>query len=197
MSTQFVSSGVTSSGVVVTSGNILSVLSGGTASTTTITTSNTYQFVSGLAVGTIVSGGVDVVYSGGVDKGAIISTGGTQYLASGGFASGATVLSGGQLRMLSVAKELVAQPSLLLVDEPTAGLAPRPADDVYDLLTRSRDLGITVLLVDQNISRAVAVAESVYLVAMGRVQRQGPGGDFARDLPAIIRETLVGVSHAP
>ena len=76
MSTQFVSSGVTSSGVVVTSGNILSVLSGGTASTTTITTSNTYQFVSGLAVGTIVSGGVDVVYSGGVDKGAIISTGG-------------------------------------------------------------------------------------------------------------------------
>jgi ABC-type branched-subunit amino acid transport system ATPase component len=109
----------------------------------------------------------------------------------------ATVLSGGQLRMLSVAKELVAQPSLLLVDEPTAGLAPRPADDVYDLLTRSRDLGITVLLVDQNISRAVAVAGSVYLVAMGRVQRQGPRGDFARDLPAIIRETLVGVSPAP
>ena len=106
----------------------------------------------------------------------------------------ATVLSGGQLRMLSVAKELVATPSLLLVDEPTAGLAPRVAGEVYDLLQRSRALGITVVLVDQNIAEAVAVADDVYLIVMGRVEREGPRDVFARDLRAIIRETLVGAS---
>ncbi len=104
----------------------------------------------------------------------------------------ATILSGGQLRMLSIAKELVATPSLLLVDEPTAGLAPRVADDVYDLLVRSRQLGITVLLVDQNIAEAVAIADDVYLLVMGRVEREGPRDVFARDLRAIIQETLVG-----
>lgn len=104
----------------------------------------------------------------------------------------ATVLSGGQLRMLSIAKELVATPSLLLVDEPTAGLAPRVANDVYDLLVRSRALGITVLLVDQNIAEAVAVADDVYLLVMGRIERQGPRDVFARQLRAIIQETLVG-----
>ena len=110
----------------------------------------------------------------------------------------ATVLSGGQLRMLSIAKELIAMPSLLLVDEPTAGLAPRVAGEVYDLLVRSRALGITVLLVDQNIAEAVAVADDVYLIVMGRVERQGPREAFARDLRAIVQETLVGtVPPAP
>jgi ABC-type branched-subunit amino acid transport system ATPase component len=103
-----------------------------------------------------------------------------------------TVLSGGQLRMLSVAKELVVMPSLLLVDEPTAGLAPRVADEVYDLLVRSRDLGITVLLVDQNITEAVRIADYVYLVGMGRVRREGPREVFAAGLQEIVRESLVG-----
>jgi len=105
----------------------------------------------------------------------------------------AAVLSGGQLRMLSVAKELVAMPSLLLVDEPTAGLAPRVADEVYELLVRSRALGITVLLVDQNIAEAVRVADDVYLIGMGRVQREGPREEFARDLAEIVHGALVGV----
>ena len=104
----------------------------------------------------------------------------------------ATILSGGQLRMLSIAKELVATPALLLVDEPTAGLAPRVADDVYDLLVRSRALGIAVLLVDQNIAEAVAIADDVSLLVMGRVEREGPRDAFARDLRSIIQETLVG-----
>lgn len=99
--------------------------------------------------------------------------------------------------MLSIAKEMVALPSLLLVDEPTAGLAPRAAAEVYDLLQRSRALGITVLLVDQNISEAVAVADDVYLIVMGRVEREGPREMFARDLQAIIQETLVGTGPAP
>jgi ABC-type branched-subunit amino acid transport system ATPase component len=110
--------------------------------------------------------------------------------------SRATVLSGGQLRMLSVAKELIAMPSLLLVDEPTAGLAPRVAGEVYDLFARCRALGISLVLVDQNIAEAVAVADDVYLIVMGRVEREGPRDVFARDLRAIIQETLVGASPA-
>ena len=98
--------------------------------------------------------------------------------------------------MLSIAKELVATPALLLVDEPTAGLAPRVAADVYDLLVRSRDLGIAVLLVDQNIAEAVAIADEVSLLVMGRVERAGPRDAFARDLRAIIQETLVGAPAA-
>lgn len=109
--------------------------------------------------------------------------------------SKATVLSGGQLRLLSVAKELVVMPSLLLVDEPTTGLAPRVAGDVYALLERSRALGITVLLVDQNIVEAVRVADDVYLFGMGRVQREGPGAAFAADLPGIVRSALVGTEE--
>jgi len=104
----------------------------------------------------------------------------------------AGTLSGGQLRMLAIAKELVVMPSLLLVDEPTVGLAPRIAEDVYGLLHRSRALGITMLLVDQNITEAVALADDVYLVTMGRVQRAGPREAFAADLRGIVQEALTG-----
>ncbi len=107
-----------------------------------------------------------------------------------------TVLSGGQLRMLSLAKELVVMPSLLLVDEPTAGLAPRVAEEVYGLLERSRALGITILLVDQNITEAVRIADYVYLIGMGRVQREGPRPVFEANLREIIRESLVGIDPA-
>jgi branched-chain amino acid transport system ATP-binding protein len=104
----------------------------------------------------------------------------------------AAVLSGGQLRLLAIAKELVAWPSFLLVDEPTAGLAPRIANEVYALLARSRLLGVGILLVDQNIPEAVGLADDVYLLAMGRVLRTGPGAAFARDLVSIVRDTLGG-----
>jgi ABC-type branched-subunit amino acid transport system ATPase component len=103
-------------------------------------------------------------------------------------------LSGGQGRMLSVARELMAEPSLMLVDEPTAGLAPALVDQVYELLSRARSaLGATILLVDQNIEDAVARADAVYMLNLGRVKAQGPAAEFTparvRDL---IQECLVG-----
>jgi branched-chain amino acid transport system ATP-binding protein len=104
----------------------------------------------------------------------------------------ATNLSGGQLRMLSVAKEIVAPPRLMLVDEPSVGMAPKVAAEVYDLLDQLRAEGITILLVDQNITDAVRVAERVYLIGEGRVQREGTGVWFHDHLEDVIREMLQG-----
>ncbi len=104
----------------------------------------------------------------------------------------AAVLSGGQLRMLAIAKEMIAEPVLLLVDEPTVGLAPKIADDVYRFLARASALGTAVLLVDQNVASAVQVAQYVYMLGMGRIQREGPQEMFARHLREIVREQLLG-----
>ena len=104
----------------------------------------------------------------------------------------ATDLSGGQLRMLSVAKEIVTPPRLLLVDEPSVGMAPIVASELYDLLVRLPGWGITVLLVDQNITDAIRIAERVYLIGEGRVQRTASGAWFQDHLEEVIREMLQG-----
>jgi ABC-type branched-subunit amino acid transport system ATPase component len=104
----------------------------------------------------------------------------------------ATVLSGGEAKMLSVAKELVTAPSLLLVDEPSAGLAPRIADQVYERLREVQAAGVTILLVDQNITKAVEVSDYLYMLEMGRVGREGPRQAFADQLREIIRDALLG-----
>lgn len=104
----------------------------------------------------------------------------------------ATLLSGGQLRMLAVAKELVVPPRVLLVDEPTAGLAPKVAAEVYELLSRLTELGITILLVDQNVIESVKIACRCYLIAEGRVVRSESGRWFLQNLPQVIREMLQG-----
>lgn len=109
----------------------------------------------------------------------------------------ATLLSGGQLRMLAVAKELVVPPKVVLVDEPTAGLAPKVAAEVYDLLTRLTGLGITIVLVDQNVVESVKIASSCYLIAEGRVIRSGPGGWFFQNLKQVVTEMLQGRAEAP
>jgi ABC-type branched-subunit amino acid transport system ATPase component len=103
-------------------------------------------------------------------------------------------LSGGQGRMLSVAREMMTEPALMLVDEPTAGLAPALVDQVYELLQQGRRaLGATILLVDQNIEDAVRQSDFVYMLNLGRVKAQGPAEEFTpartRDL---IQECLIG-----
>jgi ABC-type branched-subunit amino acid transport system ATPase component len=103
-------------------------------------------------------------------------------------------LSGGQGRMLSVARELMTEPQLLLVDEPTAGLAPNLAEQVYDiLLTAKQSSGVAILLVEQNVEQALPLADQLYLLNLGRVKAQGPGKEFdnAR-VRALIQECLLG-----
>src|SRR5438128_2535935 len=101
-------------------------------------------------------------------------------------------LSGGEAKMLSVAKELVTEPSLLLVDEPSAGLAPRIAEQVYERLREVQAAGVTILLVDQNITKAVEVSDYLYMLEIGRVRREGPRQAFADQLRELIRDALLG-----
>src|SRR5262249_39287228 len=104
----------------------------------------------------------------------------------------ATTLSGGESKMLSLAKELVTDPGLLLVDEPSAGLAPRIVDQVYARLLDVRRQGATILLVDQNITKAVEVSDYLYMIEGGQVRREGPRESFSAVLRDLIRDSLLG-----
>ncbi len=105
----------------------------------------------------------------------------------------ATSLSGGEAKMLSIAKEMLTEPRLLLVDEPSAGLSPKIAEQVYTQLLAARAAGVTVLLVDQNIAKAVGISDYLYMLEMGQVRREGPRQAFADQLREIIRDALLGV----
>ena len=105
----------------------------------------------------------------------------------------ATGLSGGEAKMLSVAKELVTDPKLLLVDEPSAGLAPVISNQLYDRLLEARARGVTILLVDQNIAKCVEVSDYLYMLEMGRVRHEGPRDVFREHLRDLVRDALLGV----
>jgi ABC-type branched-subunit amino acid transport system ATPase component len=104
----------------------------------------------------------------------------------------ATGLSGGEAKMLSIAKEMVTDPRLLLVDEPTAGLSPKLSEQVYDQLLAAQAQGVSIFLVDQNIAKAVEISGYLYMLEMGQVRREGPRHDFADHLRDIIRDALLG-----
>ena len=104
----------------------------------------------------------------------------------------ATGLSGGEAKMLSVAKELVTDPKLLLVDEPSAGLAPVISNQLYTRLLEARARGVTILLVDQNIAKCVEVSDYLYMIERGQVRREGPRAEFAGQLRDIVRDSLLG-----
>jgi branched-chain amino acid transport system ATP-binding protein len=82
----------------------------------------------------------------------------------------AGVLSGGQQQQLAIARALVAGPRLLLLDEPSLGLAPTVVESVFDTLGRIREAGVTVLLVEQRAQRTVALADRTYVVANGELR---------------------------
>jgi ABC-type branched-subunit amino acid transport system ATPase component len=104
----------------------------------------------------------------------------------------ATYLSGGEAKMLSIAKELISRPSLLLVDEPSAGLSPKFTEQVYEFLLKRRDAGLTILLVDQNIRKCLEIAEYLYMLEMGTVKVEGERALFLANIRDIIRDSLLG-----
>jgi branched-chain amino acid transport system ATP-binding protein len=82
-------------------------------------------------------------------------------------------LSGGQQQMLAIGRSLMARPALLLLDEPSLGLAPIVVDQIFELLERLRREGTTILLVEQNVHRALEIADRAYVLASGRVESHG------------------------
>jgi ABC-type branched-subunit amino acid transport system ATPase component len=106
----------------------------------------------------------------------------------------ANTLSGGQMRMLSIAKEVMTSPKLMLVDEPSAGLAPKIAAEAYEFLMHTqRALDAAVLLVDHNMETAISLADYVHIMNMGRIREHGPKSEFDVDrVRTIIQECLLG-----
>ncbi|HQY27771.1 MAG TPA: ABC transporter ATP-binding protein [Burkholderiaceae bacterium] len=102
----------------------------------------------------------------------------------------AGTLSGGERQMLAIARALVGEPQLLMLDEPSLGLAPLVVKDIFGTIDRLRDTGVTILMVEQNARAALEVADYGYVLETGEIVLEGPAAELARD-PRII-ETYLG-----
>lgn len=93
----------------------------------------------------------------------------------------AGTMSGGEQQMLAVARALMAAPRLLLLDEPSMGLAPVLVDLIFETISRIREQGTTILLVEQNARAALAVADRAYVLESGHIKLSGAASDLARN----------------
>ena len=103
----------------------------------------------------------------------------------------AGALSGGQQQQLAIARGLVAKPRLLLLDEPSLGLAPTLVDEVFETLARIREQGVTILLVEQRAQRTVALADRTYVLANGEL-RTTLGPADADDTDKLVKAYFAG-----
>jgi branched-chain amino acid transport system ATP-binding protein len=90
-------------------------------------------------------------------------------------------LSGGEQQMLAIGRALMSKPRILLMDEPTEGLAPIYVNLVYELIVTLRGLGLTVLIVEQNVQHVLRTADHAYVLENGRIIMQGPGQQLLED----------------
>ena len=103
------------------------------------------------------------------------------------------VLSGGQAQMLALARALMAQPKLLMLDEPSLGLAPVAVEEVYTLIEELQRTGVTILLVEQNVRQALAVANKGYIIESGRILLEGEAKYLANH--KLLLSTYMGLER--
>jgi branched-chain amino acid transport system ATP-binding protein len=106
-------------------------------------------------------------------------------------AQAAATLSGGEQQMLAIGRGLMAQPRLMLLDEPTLGLAPTMTLQIFELVQRLHDGGLSLLLAEQDVARTLALASYAYVVENGRVATEGPAQRIAGD--PRIRQAYLGL----
>lgn len=102
-------------------------------------------------------------------------------------------LSGGEQQMLAIGRALMQKPRLLLLDEPTLGLAPAIVTQIRDLIVELNAEGTTILLIEQNVAMALQVSDRCYIMERGRIAREGASADLAQD--DSIRQAYLGVSE--
>jgi branched-chain amino acid transport system ATP-binding protein len=107
----------------------------------------------------------------------------------GGQAAGS--LSGGEQQMAAIGRGLMAQPALLMLDEPSMGLAPKMVAQVADMVRSIRQFGISILLVEQNASIALDIADRAYVLQMGLVVKEGPSAALRED--PFVRRAYLGL----
>jgi branched-chain amino acid transport system ATP-binding protein len=105
----------------------------------------------------------------------------------------AGTLSGGEQQMLSVARALMSRPRILLMDEPSLGLAPLIVEEIFRIVSELNKDGVTIFLVEQNVHMALKVAHHFYLMEQGRVTFSGEPGKLAED--EVIQRAYLGSSR--
>ena len=106
----------------------------------------------------------------------------------------AGTLSGGERQMLAVGRSLMSGPQVLMLDEPSLGLAPLIVKEIFAIIETLRQTGVTIVLVEQNARAALAVADHGYVLEMGELSLHGPAAELARD-PRVI-DTYLGAAKA-
>ena len=101
-------------------------------------------------------------------------------------------LSGGEQQMLAIGRALMSRPKLLLLDEPSMGLAPMLIQQIFSIITEINQQGITILLVEQNAQQALSLAHRAYVLETGRIVKSGSGADLLDD-PA-VQDAYLGVA---